>query len=818
MSTFGSPGTLPTTKPTPPQRGSFPLDHDGECKHVMMSYLNCIKKVKGVNEDECRSLAKSYLSCRMDHNLMAKDDFKNLGFKEKTPPKQDETPSSKEAGVKGELPVHRRVHRRSISSTPKLSDYLKTLPNLCIGNHTRVIYQGFTGRQATADAEASIAWGTKVVGGVTPGRTGTHLCLPVLPTVRSAVRELKPNATAIYVAAHHAAGAIEEAIEAEIPLIVAVAEHIPVHDMLRIHSILGTQSRSRLVGPNSPGITSAVGKCRIGFHPLSCISPGKVGIAAKSGTLSYEAIASTTKAGLGQSLCIGVGGDIVPGTSLEEALSVLARDEDTEAIALIGEIGGEDEMRAAEWIKAYNSQTPSPKPIVGLIAGITKPPARVYYPLPNWPTPEFSGRVMGHAGAFTTYGGQPDAEDKISALKAAGVTMIYHPGQFGDVLKRRLEETAKTGPGASQGGPRSTHRRQFHTSHRPLLSLNSSSTSPVPHQQQIRHLTIPSREAFSYLQREGIPCGPFEGEGLPRFLAVSINRAPCVLVSGGTHAAPLAPYQGGVIKSVPLPFREPPADDEIESKIMPAVFKNLELIASPPPLGYAPPGEWEEAQLLRFFDFQNSLAKLLKLLIGRLFYKHEGIFLGTHMQVYGTRTEAVASLKVTNTNWYFDDAAAFRRRQLFPPPPSTETPAPSPPGLVYIKFPGDQRTIGTLVNGAGLAMNTVDNLRDKAANFLDTGGKATGQTVKEGFEVILKDERVKVIFVNIFGGLTKGDMIAEGVVNAFRELETKVPVVVRIKGTNEEEARRVIEQSGLGGWLVAVDGFEEGVEKVLALS
>ena len=250
---------------------------------------------------------------------------------------------------------------RGFTTSCVARNYTSTLPTLRIGSHTRVIFQGFTGKLATANAAESLAWGTNIVGGTKPGHTGTHLGLPVLPTVREAVGQLRPDATAIYVPAALAPAAIEEAIEAEIPLVVAVAEHIPLHAMLRIHSMLKTQSVTRLVGANAPGIISTRGRCRIGFHPLPCFAPGLIGIAAKSGTLSYEAVASTTRAGLGQSLCIGVGGDILPGTDLREALEVLVADENTEGIALIGEIGGSGELDAAEWIREYHSRVPNPK-------------------------------------------------------------------------------------------------------------------------------------------------------------------------------------------------------------------------------------------------------------------------------------------------------------------------------------------------------------------------------------------------------------------------------------------------------------------------
>lgn len=266
-------------------------------------------------------------------------------------------------------------------------------------NHPNISSQ--VDHKATQNAKQSIEYGTNIVGGVIPGRTGEHLGLPVLPSVRAvsetfsslsfscakkrktliisqAKDQLKPDATAVYVAAQQAAAAIEEAIEAEIPLVVVVAEHIPLHDMLRVRvllffeflselrfskvqSMLRSQSKSRLVGANSPGMISAIGKCRLGFHPIPIFTPGSISIVAKSGTLSYETVASTTRAGLGQSLVIGMGGDPLPGTDFVDALRVFELDEDTKGIILVGEIGGRAEEDAAEWIKEYRKRTERPK-------------------------------------------------------------------------------------------------------------------------------------------------------------------------------------------------------------------------------------------------------------------------------------------------------------------------------------------------------------------------------------------------------------------------------------------------------------------------
>jgi len=189
-----------------------------------------------------------------------------------------------------------------------------------IGKHTRVLYQGFTGRQATANAKESIEYGTNVVGGVKPGTTGEHLGLPVLPSVREAVKQLKPDASAIYVPGSGTVAAMEEAIDNEIPLIMAVAEHIPLHDIMRVHEMLRTQSKTRLVGANCPGIINTWGRCRLGFQPLPFFKEGNVAIVAKSGTLSYEAVASTTRAGLGQTYGISMGGDVLAGTNFTKLL------------------------------------------------------------------------------------------------------------------------------------------------------------------------------------------------------------------------------------------------------------------------------------------------------------------------------------------------------------------------------------------------------------------------------------------------------------------------------------------------------------------
>jgi len=299
--------------------------------------------------------------------------------------------------------------------------------------------------KATANARDSIEYGTRVVGGVSPGKGGSqHLRLPVfdsvkkvctvytftrteesgrLLTVFKAMAGVRPDATAVFVPALKAGAAIEEAIAAEIPLIVSVAEHVPVHDMLRVQQILRTQTASRLVGPNCPGIIAPGGVCRIGIMPHRQYLPGRIGVVSKSGTLSYEAVGQTTAAGLGQSLVVGVGGDMLPGTTLVDGLKLFANHDGTDAIIMIGEIGGMSEFEAAAWIRDYHANTPPDqrKPIVAMVAGRT---AR-------------QGKVMGHAGALLNPG-DVSAEAKAIELQRAGATLVPHPGYFGAELKRLL--------------------------------------------------------------------------------------------------------------------------------------------------------------------------------------------------------------------------------------------------------------------------------------------------------------------------------------------------------------------------------------------
>ncbi|KAK8144557.1 hypothetical protein G3M48_005644 [Beauveria asiatica] len=319
---------------------------------------------------------------------------------------------------------HGRVRgalRQLPSSRRHSSQYEKTVRNLRINQESKVIFQGFTGRAATANAKDTIAYGTRIVGGVSPGKGGqTHLDLPVFDTVREAVQEVRPQVSAVFVPAQGAAAAIIESIEAEVPLVVSVAEHIPVHDMLRVHEVLQTQSRTRLVGPNCPGII-APEQCRVGIMPYKQYRKGCVGIVSKSGTLSYEAVGATSNAGLGQSVVMGMGGDLLPGTTLVDGLRLFFEDDETRGIIVIGEIGGEAELRAAEVIQEYRARTENPKPIIAMVAGRTAP----------------EGRVMGHAGAVLMPR-DVSAAEKADALSKAGAIVVPHPGVMGDTMKDLL--------------------------------------------------------------------------------------------------------------------------------------------------------------------------------------------------------------------------------------------------------------------------------------------------------------------------------------------------------------------------------------------
>lgn len=487
---------------------------------------------------------------------------------------------------------------------------------------------------------------------------------------------------------------------------------------------------------------------------------------------------------MGQSLCIGMGGDIVAGTNLVDALKVFEQDPETEGIVLVGEIGGRAEIDAAEWIKDYRQRVKDPKPIAAVLGGIHAP----------------GGRIMGHAGAWTGRG-EKGATEKAKILQDAGVTMVDHPENFGQTMKSLLSKSGRDPKKIQQDA--ANQKRGYHTAaRRPLAEVQRQNRLRLANQQK-RNLVLKQSQAPDVLKpylssAQGVT---ITNSAPPRdavYLSVTVDRTERSPALATAPTADLSQFKHR-LQRFPYSYLEGPSESTIKQAI-----EHMQLDAAPPS------AHAQVAALL------SSLAKMYK--------EREAVTLAAAVS---TTSEGSLQLHAPSLHLQFDDSAfksCKRQEDIFAlrdkASEDREEVEAEKDGIVYVRLEDPDANIGTLVNGAGLAMNTVDALRlhgGKAANFLDTGGKATSETVKKSFELILRDERVRVIFVNIFGGLTDGGMIAEGILLAFKEVDMRgIPVVVRIRGTNEEVGQRTIAESGLG--LDAFDGFAEAATRVVEIA
>jgi len=476
-----------------------------------------------------------------------------------------------------------------------------------------------------------------------------------------------------------------------------------------------------------------------------------------------------------------MGGDIIAGTNMVDALKVFEQDPETEGIVLIGEVGGRAEEDAAEWIKDYRKRSAKPKPIAALVGG-THAPER---------------RIMGHAGAWAARG-EHLASEKYRILQDAGATMVDHPEKFGGVMKTLLSQSGRDVNKIAQHAA-DQQKRGYHT----LRRRPSPTSRPTTNHWQKRSLIISPDQAAGPLdpylkQVSGVTLSLDEAPKDAFYVGVTVDRTerqPCVRTAATTDVSQFRKRA----KRFPYDWRSGPSDALVKEAI-----EHMQLDAAPP------------AAMAQMKGLIGTLAKMYK--------DREAVTLSGSVSI---GEDGNLRLHKPSLVFQFDDAAyrSVKRQEDIHSLRQKEKEQPEEvdaekDGIVFVKLQDPEANIGTLVNGAGLAMNTVDALRlhgGKATNFLDTGGKATSETVKKSFELILKDARVKVIFVNIFGGLTDGGMIAEGILLAFKEVDMKgVPVVVRIRGTNEEKGQKIIAESGLG--LDAYDGFADAAQRVVELA